>query len=233
MNEWNRVWIIQIPGVFGMRVLKANEIAKSLWLIEAGLAGRKKITLAKGNFFSTIVENNSKPSEVANLKPNKTLDIQWEQFSSWRKLFNTLAYLLRWRNRNLTNGSISLEKYQKVEHIIFKRVQKEAFSVEYQALTVGKELSSKSHIAQFCPSIDSHGIIRALGALSGSDFECDKKLPILLPSKHPAIQLMMLKCRMDNLHQGIEGIQHDLKQNFCVLGLWMRCEASKVTAFLA
>ena len=90
--------------------------------------------------------------------------------------------------------------------------------VEYHALTDGKVLSSRSHIEQFCPSIGSHGVIRARGALSGSDLECDKKLPILIPSKHPAIQLMMLKCRMDNLHQGIAEIQHDLKQNFWVLG---------------
>ena len=44
-------------------------------------------------------------------------------------------------------------------------------------------------------------------------------LNILLPSKHPASQHLMLKCHLDIYHQGVESMRHGLQQKFCKLGL--------------
>ena len=61
--------------------------------------------------------------------------------------------------------------------------------------------------------------MRARGRLSKADFEFDTKHPILLPSKHPATRLMMLKCHLDSYHQGVESLRHGLQQKFWILSL--------------
>ena len=128
---------------------------------------------------------------------------------------------------------MSLDEYQKTERMIFKLVQKEAFPTEYAALTERKELSSKSSIAQLCPFIDDNGIMRARGRLSKADFEFDTKHPVLLPSKHLTMQLMMLKCHLENYHQGVESMRHELQQRFWILGLGNALRSLKAAALLA
>ena len=61
--------------------------------------------------------------------------------------------------------------------------------------------------------------MRARGRLSREDFEFDRKHPILLPSKHSRTQLVILKCHLDNYHQGVECMRHELQQRFWILGL--------------
>ena len=167
----------------------------------------------------TIVEDTSDTSQVVTLLPNKPLEIQWERFSSWTKLFHTFCYILRWRSSNRVRGLISLNDYHYAEQIIFKMIKKESFTTEYDTLVNEKELSSKSNIAQLCPFIDNQGIMRARGRLSKADIEFDTKHPILLPSKHPATQLKMRNCHLDKYHQGVESMRHGLQQKFWILGL--------------
>ena len=112
-----------------------------------------------------------------------------------------------------------MDESHHAEQINFQLVQKEVFMTEYDALNIGKESSSKSNIAQLCPFIDNEGIMRARGRLSRADFEFDTEHPILLPSKHPAIRVMMLKCHLDNYHQGVESMRHELQQKFWRLGI--------------
>ena len=114
---------------------------------------------------------------------------------------------------------ISLDDNHYAEPIIFKLIQKEAFSTEYDAIIKGKELSPKSNIAQLCPFIDNQGIMRARGRLSKAHFEFDTKHPILLLSKYLATRLMLLKCHLCNYHQGVESMRHELRHKFWILGL--------------
>ena len=162
--EWNYVFGIQKPASLRMLVLRAKEVATRVWANGPDWLQEKDELWPKATIDFNTVENTSELSEDANVMPSKTLEIQWENFNSWRKLVNTLAYILRWRNRNLINGSISLEVYKKVEPIIFRLVQKKTFYFGYEELTDEKQLSSKPHVAR--PFIFSRGIIRARGRLS-------------------------------------------------------------------
>ena len=44
---------------------------------------------------------------------------------------------------------------------------------------------------------------------------------------------MMLKCHLENNHQGFESMRHELQQRFWILGSETHYGALKVTAFLA
>ena len=214
-----------------MRGRRANEIASSVCLNGPAWLIQNEAHWPKATAACTNVEDTSKTSQVVTLLSNKPLEIQWERFSSWTKLFHTICYILRWRRRNQNRGVISLDEYHYAEQFTFKLIQKESFTTEYDTLVNGKELSSKSNVAQLCPFIDNQGIMRARGRLSKTDFEFDTKHPIFLPSKHPATRLMMLKCHLDNYHQGVESMQHGLQQKFWILGLRNALRTSKVAAF--
>ena len=49
--------------------------------------------------------------------------------------------------------------------------------------------------------------MQAREQLSKANFEFDTKHSIHLPSKHPTMQLMLLKCHLDNYHQGVESMR--------------------------
>ena len=53
--------------------------------------------------------------------------------------------------------------------------------------------------------------MRVRGRLSKADFVLDTKHPILLPSKHSATRLMMLKCHLHKYHQGVVSMRHGLQ----------------------
>ena len=184
--------------------MTANEIASSVWLNRPAWLSENKAHWQKAIAACTIVEDTSQTSQVGTLLPKMPLEIQRERFSYWANLIHSICYKLRWRRFNQVRGVISLDEYHYAERLIFKLIQKEAFSTEYDALIKRKKFSSKSNITQLCPFIDSQGSMRARGRLTKSDFEFDTKHPILLPSKHPASRLMMPKCHLDNYHQGVE-----------------------------
>ena len=219
LGEWNHIPGAQNPADLGTRGMRANEIASSVWLNGPAWLSENEAHWPKAIAACIKVEDSSETSQVVSLLPNKPLEIQWERFGSWKKLIHTICYVLRWRRFNQNRGVTSLDEYHHAERIIFKLVQKEVFMTEYDALFNGKESSSKSNIAQLCPFIVNQGIMRARGRLSKADFQFDTKHPILLPSKQPAIRLMMLKCHLDKYHQGVESMRHELQQKFWILGI--------------
>ena len=200
LREWNHVPGAQNPEDLGTRGMRANEISSSVWLNGPAWLVENEAHWPKATAACTIVEDFSETSQVVTILPNKPLEIQWERSSSWTQLIHTICYILRWRNSKRVRGLISLDEYHNTEQIIFKLVQKESFTTECDNLVNGKEFSHKSNVAQLCLFIDNQGIMRGRGRLSKADFEFDTKHPILLPSKHPATRLMMLKCHLDNYH---------------------------------
>ena len=194
-----------------MQGMRAIEIASSVWLNGTAWLVENEAHWPKATAACTIVEDTSKTFQVVTLFPNKPLEIQWGRFSSRTKLIHTICYILRWRSSNRVRGLISLDEYHYAERITFKLIQKESFTTEYGTLVNGKEFSSKSNIAQLCPYLDDQGIMRSRGRLSKADFEFDTKHPFLLPSKHSPTRIMMLKCHLDNYHQGVESMRHGLQ----------------------
>ena len=216
LGEWNHIPGAQNRAHFGTRGMRANEIATSVWLNGPAWLRENEAQWPKATTQRTIVEETLEIAQMVTLMPNKSLEKQWERFSSWTKLVHTVCYTLRCKNFNQLKGPISLDKYHKAERKIFKLVQKEAFPTEYAALTKKKELSLKSSFFQLRTFIDDNGIMRARGQLSKAEFEFD---PIYLPSKYPTMQLMLLKFHLDIYHQRVESMRHELRQKFWILGL--------------
>ena len=145
----------------------------------------------------TIVEDTFEIAQGVTRLPNKPLEIQWERFSSWTKLVHTICYILRWKPQS-TYRTNFIGRVPESRTNDIQIGSKEAFSTEYVALTGVRVLFKIKHCSTL-PFNDDNGIMRARGRLSKVDFEFDTKHPILLPSKHPKMQLVMLECHLRQL----------------------------------
>ena len=165
LGEWNHIPGAQNQADLGTRGMRANESALSMWLNELAWLSENEAHWPKAISACNIVEDTSETSQVVTLSQNKPLETQWKRLGSGNKLIHTFCYILHWRRFNQVRGTVSLDEYHYAEWTIFKLIQKEAFKTEYDAIINGKELYSKSNIAQLCPFIYNQGIMRACGRL--------------------------------------------------------------------
>ena len=87
-------------------------------------------------------------------KENKAV-VQWERFSNFNRLVNTVAYVQRALNKHKpATLVVSTEEREKAKATIFKLLQREHFGEEMKSLKAGKEISKGSKILQFSPFLD-------------------------------------------------------------------------------
>ena len=115
----------------------------------------------------------------------------------------------------------------------FKLVQKKVFPTKYAALTEKKVLSLKSNIAHLGPLSDDIGFIRARGRLSKPEFEFDTEKPLLLPSKHPTMQLTCLNVIQPTTMQVLNECDISYIKSSGYWASEIHCAALKNAAFLA
>ncbi|KRX42060.1 hypothetical protein T09_10905, partial [Trichinella sp. T9] len=111
---------------------------------------------------------------------------------------------------------LTVDELAKAENFWLLTVQRESFEKELAALQSGKNPEGK--LARFNPYLDENGLPRVGGRLQNSDMDAERKHPILLPSTHPVVMLL-IKRRVHerSLHAGTEQTLTDLRQRFWVL----------------
>ena len=90
--------------------------------------------------------------------------IQWERFSNFNRLVNTMANVQRALNKHKPATLIvSIEEREKAKATIFNLLQQEQFGEEMKSLKAEKEIPKGSKILQFSPLLEEDGLIRAKG----------------------------------------------------------------------
>ena len=122
------------------------------------------------------------PSSVFMIQAEeKKAFIQWERFSNFNRLVNTVAYVQQALNKNKpATLVVSIEEREQANSIIFKLLQQEQFGEEMKSLKVEKEISKGSKIQQFSTFLDEEELIRAKGRIGKSQLDFNSKHPILL-----------------------------------------------------
>ena len=146
--------------------------------------------------------------------------IQWERFSNFNRLVNTMAYVLRALNKHKPATLIvSIEERAKAKGTIFKLLQQEQFGEEMKSLKAEKEIPKVNKILQFSPFLDEEGLIRDKGRIGKSQLDFNAKHPILLHWKHHAVELFLRNEHKDNQHEGTEHVRNIVQQNMWILGI--------------
>ncbi|KAG5869691.1 hypothetical protein JTB14_025718 [Gonioctena quinquepunctata] len=137
-----------------------------------------------------------------------TLDFPFEKFSSFNKLRNVIAYILRFEENCLKTGNdrrkgdLTPQKLNRATKTLIKTCQYQCFSSDIENMKEGNELRSSNKLSGLTPFLDSEGILRVGGRLKYSDYDFDKRHPILLPGKHQLTKLIFHQEHNRLLHAG-------------------------------
>ena len=159
------------------------------------------------------------PSSVFMIQAvEKKAFIQWEQFSNFIRLMNTVAYVQRALNKHKpATHVVSIEEREKAT--IFKLLQQEQFGEEIKSFKAEKEIPKSSKILQFSPFIGEEGLIRAKGRTGKSQLDFNARHPILLHCKHHTVELFLRNEHKDNQHEGSEHLRNIVQQKMWILGI--------------
>ena len=101
----------------------------------------------------------------ANVEEKRPM-IQWERFSNYNRLVNTMAYIQRvFKKHKPATKTLSVDEREGAQASIFRLLQQEHFAEEMKSLKAEKEIPKNSKTLQFSPFIDQQGLIGAQGRI--------------------------------------------------------------------
>lgn len=143
-----------------------------------------------------------------------------ENYSNLNRLIRIVAWCFRFKNNCVTPKgdrnqnplsqqelNYSLMKLVKISQIAF-------FPSEYQNLKNGKRLNSKSSLLQLSPFLDKDDLIRVGGRLKNSQFNFNKRHPILLPKEGHLTKLIFSTEHQRLLHAGPTLLLGNIRERF-------------------
>ena len=119
-----------------------------------------------------------------------------ERYSSYNKLVNVTAWVLRFINKvskktpELTGKHLTARELNQAEHFLAKRAQARSFPKEKDALLHDRALTPSSRLLALSPYLDQEHILRVGGRLSNSNLTMSQKHPIILDAKDPLVVLL-------------------------------------------
>ena len=198
-----------------------NDSKRSEWL--TGPAWLKRPESEWSEQVNLIFASNEEniPSSVFMIHAEKKKAVnQWERFSNFNRLVNTVAYVQRALNKHKPGTLVvSIEEREKAKATIFKLLQREHFGEEVKSLKAEKEIPKGSKILQFSPFLDEEGPIRAKSRISKRQLDFNSKHPILLHWKNHSVELFLRNEHKDNQHEGTEYVRNIVQQKMWILGI--------------
>ena len=213
ISQWNHVSGTNNPADIGTRAINVDELKRSEWHTGCSLveATREQMTWTVEFKFASDEQNNEVvfSAKVEEKKPM----IQWEWFTSFNRLVNTMAYVQRvFRKHKLATKTLSVEEREGAQASIFRLLQQEQFAEEMKSLKAEKEILKNSKILQFSPFIDQQGLIRAQGRIGKSQLNFETKHPIQLHWKHHVVELFLRNEHKNSHHEGTEHVRNIVQQ---------------------
>ena len=137
-----------------------------------------------------------------------------ERCSDWLKYVRLFALVVRFvENCKLScadrkYGELSSDEIDDVETRVLMLTQKDAFAMEYKALSQGKEIANNSVLLKLRPKLWTDGLIRCNGRLNFAEhLPFSARCPIILPRKS---WVTMLIVKYYHEKMGHHGVNHTL-----------------------
>ena len=107
-------------------------------------------------------EENIPSSVFMTQADKKKAVIQWERFSNFNRIVNTMAYVRRaFSKYKPATLLVSIEEIEKAKASILKLLQREQFGEEMKSPKIEQEIPKSRKTLQFSPYLDEEGLIRA------------------------------------------------------------------------
>jgi len=152
--------------------------------------------------------------------------ISCDKYSNVHHLLKVTGYVLRFIKR-LNRGSIECNQSNSKELIPseihaaelmwIRAIQMKSFSPEFHSLTVNKS-STSLLVKQFGLFIDDkEGVLRCKGRINNSSVCLSTKNPMLLPSKHHFVKLLIRRAHHKSMHGGVRDTLMLLREQYWIL----------------
>ena len=136
---------------------------------------------------------------------NTTPVIEWERFSSWRKLVRHFVWIKLLVRRRKSKESVPLildsDLLKDSARVIISLIQSNAFSMEIEHIRNNSPVPNNSKPQQLNPII-SEKVLKLNGRLKHSNLPTELKHPIILPSDHHITQIIIRDIHENSLHSG-------------------------------
>lgn len=143
-----------------------------------------------------------------------------DRFSSFDKLINVTAYLLRFKNNCINKsskvfGNISVsERRNAIMHLI-RLVQNDSFNEEIMVLRSGKCI--KNSLRRLHLFFDNDNIVRVGGRIGASNLSYNARHPILLPAKSKFTDMLVTHYHTVYCHVGANSLSAILSRNYWII----------------
>ncbi|XP_035205973.1 uncharacterized protein LOC118181004 [Stegodyphus dumicola] len=112
---------------------------------------------------------------------------------------------------------LSTEELNEAEIIWTKTVQSEAFAEELSSLRQGKTISKTSSILELNPFLNNDGIMHVGGRLQKSRLSYLQRHPIIMPSKHHFVNLLVWDAHSKVFHGGISETLIEIRERYWII----------------
>ena len=161
---------------------------------------------------------------VACLSADSTsLGIDYSRFGHFTKALSVFAWVIRFVNNCKPHavkcsGPLSYSELDQAKIRLFCYIQKEKYSREITALTLGKSLPKDSAISKFNPFLDDNGLLRSKSRLDQANISYDSKHPIIIPPGHIAKLLVLFQHNFLK-HAGVSTLISTLRSCYFIIRL--------------
>jgi len=153
--------------------------------------------------------------------------INCDCFSNLNSMLRVTAYMLRFVNKikrrllrhvedNEENDELKASTLEQAESLWIRTVQAKAFSSEISYVQKGLEV--KPHqVDQFAWYFDENHVMRCRGIINNSSLQPEGKHPILLPSNHPFVELLIRQNHENVKHSAVNNTLTTIRERFLIL----------------
>lgn len=145
------------------------------------------------------------------------------RFSRLSEIQHVCAYCLRFskacQNKiKIKNELLTVNELNEALLVLIKLSQQETFSDEIAALLANKYVSKSSKLKRLNPFVDEHGVLRVGGRIENSQFDFEKKHPIVLCAKHH-LTIILLRSEHFRLHHaGPQHLMFSIREKYWPIG---------------
>ncbi|XP_055590943.1 uncharacterized protein LOC129743023 [Uranotaenia lowii] len=149
-----------------------------------------------------------------------------KDFSTWRRLVNTTAYVFRYlrqlRPKKFTRTIeiLSSEEIHQAEDYLLRTAQQDVFRTELNILRRDDRnatIPKQSQLYKLNPFIDEKGLLRMHGRTGACKFlAVEIANPIILPRDHPITNLIVESYHQKFHHQNHESVINEVRQKYCI-----------------
>lgn len=213
-EAWRHVPGHQNPADLASRGCLPKELLKSKWWEGPNWLKQPKEEWPSSNYScnESEITKEKRKSIVSSLIVSEKNDSDWyySYFSKYEKVVRLVGWIYRFKHncssKDKISGPLTSKELEKAEMSVIKMVQQECFSN-----------AKDKRLDNCCIFVDENGVMRLKTSLTERVDSNIFRMPLILPSKHSLVKMLIYDNHVKNCHLGVQGLLSKLREKFWIL----------------